>query len=219
MKAWLKVLVAHILGLVRRPLGSVRLRRATRRRHDLKINLGAGYGTLPGWLNTDIHWRTQYYLDAARHWPLDDGSAAFVYGDDFIEHLRLEAARTMLREAHRVLKVGGVIRLVTPDVERTARLYLEKGELADAHLERHRDVGYEMVEHYVDLLRVTFSEVGHHLGYLWDFEALAQELCDAGFTDVRRCELGESPCVELRGLEARAGAGVAATTLIVEATA
>src|SRR5262249_42900377 len=113
---------------------------------------------------------------------------------------------------------GGRIRLTTPDVGRTARIYLDDQELGDRHLERHRQAGYHDVAHRVDLLRITFSrEVGHHLGYMWDLEALTVELEQAGFVNVHRCELSESADQHFIGVESRVSDTVAATALVVEA--
>jgi hypothetical protein len=108
------------------------------------------------------------------------------------------------------------IRLATPDVERTARAYLDDPDLAARHLERHSRHGYDV--HYpVDLLRVTFSESGHHVGFCYDFASLSAELSRAGFVDVRRQAPGESDDPLLKGLEARMDPTEAATSLIVEA--
>jgi predicted SAM-dependent methyltransferase len=53
-----------------------------------------------------------------------------MHTEDFIDQLELEQARCFLRECHRILQPGGVIRVLTPDVEQLARLYLhEPGKL------------------------------------------------------------------------------------------
>jgi predicted SAM-dependent methyltransferase len=147
-----------------------------------------------------------------------DGSVAYVFSDAVIEHFPLPAARQVLAHAHAALRPGGTIRLMTPDTEATARLYLGGGALADEHLDRQRRF-YEDVAHPVDLLRVLFTTSGHHLGYLWDEQSLTDELIGAGFADIRRCDVFESADSALRNLEKPAGtASEVATTLVLEAT-
>ena len=53
-----------------------------------------------------------------------DNSFNVVYSAQFIEHLTLEQAESVLKEVNRVLKPGGVLRLVTPDLEELANSYL-----------------------------------------------------------------------------------------------
>ena len=47
-----------------------------------------------------------------------------VYSAQFIEHLTLEEGEKVLKNVARVMKPGGVIRLVTPDLEELAKTYL-----------------------------------------------------------------------------------------------
>jgi predicted SAM-dependent methyltransferase len=168
----------------------------------MRIQVGGSSVQLPGWINTDISGGAEYYLDAASPWPVRDGAVAYVYADNFIEHLTLPLARAFLGYARRALAPGGRIRLVTPDAETTARLYLEGGPETDAAMNRHRRHGYE-ITYPVDLLRVVYAESGHWLGYIFDEASLRAEMEGAGFADVERCHVGQSADPVLRGLEKR----------------
>lgn len=181
-----------------------------------KVVTGSGRTALPGWLNTDIRWRARYYLDLTKPWPVPPGSIDRIYADNVIEHFPLTVGRDVLRFMYDALKAGGAVRLATPDVERTAKAYLENGDLAARHLERHRKHGYT-VHHPVDLLRVTFAESGHHLGYCFDYSTLSEELERAGFVEVHREEAGTSSDPEFAQLERRATDTERATTLVAEA--
>jgi predicted SAM-dependent methyltransferase len=138
--------------------------------------------------------------------------------DNVIEHFPLRVGRRVLRHARAALASGGAIRLATPDVERAARMYLERGDFVERALDRNREAGYE-VHHPVDLLRVMFAEADHHLGFLWDEQALTTELSAAGFVHVKRCEVGDSDDPAFKGLESRTASEEALTTLVVEARA
>jgi SAM-dependent methyltransferase len=64
--------------------------------------------------------------------PFENESYEAVYGSHVLEHLQPEEAGFVLGECHRVLKPGGIIRIVVPDLEEIARLYLEALERATA---------------------------------------------------------------------------------------
>lgn len=156
------------------------------------------------------------YLDLTKPWPVPPGSIDRIYGDNVIEHFPLPVCRAVLRHCWNALSFGGGLRLATPDVERTARAYLENPELTAAHLDRHRRRGFP-AEYPVDMLRITYAYHGHHLGYCFDWAALSAELAAAGFVDIRRYEAGQSGDPTFSGLEHRHEPTEAATGLIVEA--
>jgi predicted SAM-dependent methyltransferase len=212
-----RLLVSDTLTALRAPMLSRRFRRAVAdSASPVKVNVGAGTVVLPGWINTDVLWRSGMYLDLTKPWPVPPESIDRIYGDNVIEHFSLPTVRDVLRHCYQALRPGGAIRLATPDLERTARAYLDDPALTAAHLERHRRHGYP-AEHPADMLRVTYAYHGHHRGYIFDWAALSAELAAAGFADIRRYDAGQSDDPEFKGLETRAEPTEAATELIVEA--
>lgn len=134
-----------------------------------------------------------------------------------IEHMGIREARVLMAEAFRVLLPGGRVRLVTPNIRRMAEIYLGDPQDAERHLTVARQAGYEM-HHSVDILRTVFHEGGHHLGYLWDFQALSEELECAGFVHLRQWDSGVSDEPALSNLENRGSREYAEVMLVVEAT-
>jgi len=57
--------------------------------------------------------------------PYADESFHAIYHSHVLEHFPRNQAITFLRECHRLLTRGGVIRVAVPDLEQIARLYLE----------------------------------------------------------------------------------------------
>jgi SAM-dependent methyltransferase len=57
--------------------------------------------------------------------PYPDESFDAVYHSNFLEHLDRADAEGLLRECRRVLRPGGVLRVVVPDLEVQARAYLD----------------------------------------------------------------------------------------------
>ncbi len=81
----------------------------------------------PDWVNLDSSVSVPGVIkhDLRRGLPFPDASFDVAYGSHVLEHLEPGAAAQLLRECHRVLKPGGIARIVVPDLEAIARLYLE----------------------------------------------------------------------------------------------
>jgi predicted SAM-dependent methyltransferase len=91
------------------------------------LNLGCGARLHPAWTNVDIAPQSAGVMACNLRGPLPfaDASFAAVYHSHVLEHFPHEEAKTFLRECFRVLEPGGVLRVVVPDLEQIARLYLE----------------------------------------------------------------------------------------------
>src|SRR5262245_32934447 len=120
LEAAARATVNGVLGALNRPLAERRFREAFRdNRGPVLVSAGAGQRKLEGWLNTDIGWRAQLYLDLTQPWPVPPRSVAGIYADNVIEHLTLKLGRQALQYAFNALQPNGRIRLATPDVELT----------------------------------------------------------------------------------------------------
>jgi len=81
----------------------------------LKINLGCGQKYLPGYLNCDVvpHIKADRYFDLNRFpYPLESDGADEIFMDNVIEHL--DDVIKVMEELHRILKVGGRLRILVP---------------------------------------------------------------------------------------------------------
>ncbi len=182
----------------------------------IRLEIG-GLEKRDGWVVTNVNAVTKLYLDATLKWPVEDKAVEYVYSDNVVEHISLAAGRAMLAEAHRCLRPGGIIRLVTPDIRAHVEMYLSGESSLDSGIGRHYRKGGQVVEHPIDLIRIPISAFGHHAGYVYDFDTLARELERAGFRNAVRCSLGSSEHPALCGLESRNLEG--GVQLVVEATA
>lgn len=195
--------VHAVVGAVNTPLAKARARRvfATAPR-PFNLEIG-GTSTRPGWVITNVNPIADNWLDATSTWPVEDGSIKYLYADNMIEHVTLEAGRALIAEAYRCMQPGGVIRFATPDIRKHVDLYLSgdaavKSDLADIY----RSIGFPVV-HPSDLLRITIGQFGHNEGYIYDFATLRAEFERAGFTHVVECPMGVSEHAELAGLDSR----------------
>jgi predicted SAM-dependent methyltransferase len=207
---------------------SVALDRRIRRRyfaaHALpKLQVGAGLHPLPGWLNTDVLplRRDVLYLNAARPFPFADESFDRIFSEHVIEHLTLAAGERMLAECFRSLRPGGTIRISTPDLLfLTGLLGANRSPIGQAFVDWEIET-YVPDQAWAGPVAVFNNSVrawGHR--FIYDAPTLEGALRRAGFAEVRRCEAGESPDPQLRGLENvdRAPPGlIAASSLILEA--
>ncbi|OGU15535.1 MAG: hypothetical protein A2076_12770 [Geobacteraceae bacterium GWC2_53_11] len=90
------------------------------------LNIGCGATYHPAWVNIDVEPVSKEILrhDATTPLPLEDGCFDVCYCSHVLEHLSRDEARLLVTEIHRVLKPGGIIRLVVPDLEGIVRAYL-----------------------------------------------------------------------------------------------
>jgi SAM-dependent methyltransferase len=200
---------------VNRPIATVRFRFDARRApRPIALEVG-GLTPRPGWFMVNVNAVTPHYMDGTKPWIFEDGALSYVYADNMIEHVPLAGARSFLSEAHRCLRPGGIIRLVTPDVRAHVEMYLAGGDVIHSEIaEAYRALGV-VVEHPVDLIATPMGKFGHHSGYAYDFETLASELERAGFSAPVRRPIMESEDPFLQGLEVRSAEGSA--QLVVEA--
>lgn len=80
------------------------------------LNLGSGSNRLPGAFNVDMDPRADAYIDVTKPLPLPNEVFKWIYCEEVIEHVDEERGLALLRECYRVLRVGGRIRLTTPDL-------------------------------------------------------------------------------------------------------
>jgi predicted SAM-dependent methyltransferase len=94
------------------------------------VNLGCGGCFHSEWVNLDFVSQSPDVIqhDLRTRLPLNDGSCAVVYHSHVLEHFPRAFAPSFLQECYRVLVPGGLLRVVVPDLETIARLYLKNLE-------------------------------------------------------------------------------------------
>lgn len=78
----------------------------------MKVNFGCGNNRLDGWQNFDVE------LDITNVLPFGDNAIDFILAEHVVEHTRYREAVLFLTECIRVLRPGGVARIIVPSVER-----------------------------------------------------------------------------------------------------
>jgi SAM-dependent methyltransferase len=135
------------------------------------------------------------YGDIVKGLPIPDSSADGVYASHVLEHLSLDDFWLALRNTLRLLKPGGIFRLVIPDLEVRVRIYLEKFEKgnvdASAWLMQTAGIGVEHRNRSLEgIVRLILGNSAHL--WMWDEKSITAALEKAGFVDVRRCQFNDS---------------------------
>jgi SAM-dependent methyltransferase len=113
----------------------------------MKLHLGCGTVVVDGWINVDnavgararklpvigpvvgrlfsTAWSPEIVVhDLRKPFPWADGSVDVVYTSNTVEHLKKREGERCLRECARVLRPGGVLRVVVPDLMGYVRQYM-----------------------------------------------------------------------------------------------
>ena len=147
-----------------------------------------------------IHW------DIRKGIPFKDNAIDAAYHSHFITHLDRDAAAYVTRECYRVLKPGGTVRVVVPDLSQIIHLYneavdgIEKGdpEAIGKHSEavddlfelmvRKEPVGPGRQNFFVRvierLVRGDINSMGELRRWHYDQYSMGTVLRDTGFRDV-----------------------------------
>ena len=98
----------------------------------MMLNVGCGQRFHADWVNVDLMPAEDSVqsCDISQGLPFEDDQFDAVYHSHVLEHLTPDAGQDLLIECLRVLKPGGVIRVVVPDLEQIANLYLQKHQQA-----------------------------------------------------------------------------------------
>ena len=188
------------------------------------VNLGCGLQTAPGWINLDnspnillskfptikwilwktkligdIHYHTQFPKDViscelTKPLPFTNDSMDFVYTSHFLEHLSKDQAKKVLIEIHRILKPGGIARIVLPDLFFFINIYLEEKI-------RHPEIA---ADNLLTGLNIITKARDPHL-WMYDVPSIVDKLRKIGFEKITVCEFKKGRCLDVELLDNRPG--------------
>lgn len=120
------------------------------------LNVGCGGALHPDWTNLDTAPVSPEVIahDLRLRFPFANGTFDAVYGSHVLEHFEQDAAEKLLQDCFRIMRPGGIIRVVVPDLEAIIRLYVAALEAAlsgDAEAEMRYD--WLMLELYDQTVR------------------------------------------------------------------
>lgn len=160
----------------------------------IKLNLGSGPYPMQGWDCLDLlehpgiitHDLTTPLLYAGN-------SVDFAFSEHFLEHLTRYQGVKFLKEVHRVLKPGGVFRIVVPDLRLLCYNYMNNN---------HKGIpGCWEPKTPAQMINEGMREWGHQ--FLYDALELLLVCSEAGFNTAKFQEYRKSSHPELQNLELR----------------
>lgn len=190
------------------------------------VQYGCGFSAPESWLNFDssptlrverLPIVGRYVKKNAQRFPtnvklgnivnglgLADNSADGVYASHVLEHLTRHECEIALTNTYRMLKPGGIFRLIVPDLqarcERYVSLVREGDETANNWFMRASYLGLEeRPRSYVDKLGRAVGG-GLHL-WMWDLPSMTAALARAGFVRIRRCYQGDCEVEAFQAVE------------------
>jgi predicted SAM-dependent methyltransferase len=150
------------------------------------LHLGCGTKYLPGFVNIDGNFlnRIDLWLDVRNGLPFGANSVDSIYSTHMFEHFYADELEKLLRDCSRVLKPGGGIRLIVPNLESAIAAY-----------ERNQVKWFDPFPHNFDSVGGRFSNFvfcdGQHRA-AFDYSHMEEVLRRAGFNAVERSGEGRS---------------------------
>ena len=208
----------------------------------IRLNLGCGLQAPPDWVNVDgswnarlakfatlrklcaavglvardkadIPWSSKIYIhDVRKPLPFADNSASVVFASHVLEHLYRNEAQQLIGEAFRVLRSGGIVRIIVPDLESIIQEYngqqpfgpLSPQDLARPAADRlnerllmrsstsPRRTLYWLYDSWNDF---------HSHKWMYDLTSLTYLMRSAGFVDLQKKNSGESAIENIAEVE------------------
>lgn len=177
----------------------------SRDRDTIGINIGSGTALKAAFLNCDLEpqYNDVFALDVTFPFPWDSNSFDYVFSEHMIEHISYERGNYMLKECFRILKPGGVIRIVTPSIEFLCRMF--QGYLSPIEKEyvdwAQRQMTPNAPASLPSFVFNTFVRSWGHT-FIYDRPTLKLTMQDAGFCQVNEQKISISGFEFLNGLEA-----------------
>ncbi len=207
VRRWLSSLVpVHVLRPFRAECQMAWLRLKTRglykkyrEKKNLLVNIGCGDQGKTGWVNVDCRALpgVNCICDPRQQLPFSDSSVRAIYTEHFFEHIDYtEEVPVFLDECLRVLKPGGLLRIVVPDIAKYIAAYSEMGweamhKLRTIDDQLHDAANGSQWHTKMEVLNHLFRQ-GHEHKYAYDSETLKWVLEHCGFKNVTVSECGQS---------------------------
>jgi hypothetical protein len=194
------------------------------RSKGIYIQYGAGRSAPPEWVNFDASptlWLERLWCigrlvkknetrfsphvrfgDIVKGLPILPNTVDGLYASHVLEHLTLEGCLIALTNSYRLLKPGGIFRLVVPDLRARAELYIasQGKEYGASWFLRSCCLGRErQTPGLTNRVALIFGHSVHL--WMWDEASMSDALANVGFTRIRRCEFGDSEDAMFRIVE------------------
>ena len=199
-------------------------------KRNVYLQFGCGLSAPKNWLNYDsspslllqrlplfgvmnfflpvVYPKNVFYGDVIKGLPVENNSVDLVYSSHVLEHMSYLEMKRALREIYRILKPGGIFRLVVPDLTFFITNYCnevlnpEASHLAAENFLKGTILGeYSPPKNFFLLLRKILGNSQHK--WMYDFESLSHALSMERFTSIRRASYNDSIEMAFQDVELR----------------
>jgi predicted SAM-dependent methyltransferase len=151
-----------------------------------RLNWGRGGGARRGWINAHpaAGPGVDLVADIRDELPIESGTIDYAVGVNTLQELAFPELVPALVELQRVLRPGGTLRLVVPDLDAAIRAYTEHDDdRFPVGPDQIRSRGGRFIAHMLE---------GGNSRVLFTFDLIEELLVAAGFVDVTACRPGET---------------------------
>ena len=191
------------------------LNRYFKNNSEPKLHIGCGSHLKEGWLNADkFNANADIYLNALRRMPFKANTFKFIHMEHLLEHIPTDRVPFFLSECLRILKPGGCIRIIVPDLDIYVKKYYEGEkeffqpiiEKFKSKIEQNKD---QLINKYKYWLVRTPGAVFisravrrfYHHTWMYDFETLRVALEEIGFKKATKQQFQESEFDEFKTMD------------------
>jgi predicted SAM-dependent methyltransferase len=138
------------------------------------------------------------FADGVKHIPEKDNSVEVLYSSHMLEHLDREEAKRFLIETYRVLKSGGILRVVVPDIRFLTEEYFKHGD-ADVFI---KNTLLARPRPKTMLQKIKYLIIGdRNHQWMYDGKSLCSMIASAGFIKVTNLKPGETAITDSAPLD------------------
>jgi predicted SAM-dependent methyltransferase len=187
----------------------------------LKINLGSGPTSAAGWENIDwgilpllgmlkinillsklkiigadygVVWPKIRLWDIRKGLPFMDNKVSYIYCSNVLEHLQPRETIKVVTECYRVLKKGGKLRVVIPDLDILIKKYKDPDTFNNEYW------GYEKKKYRSFREKVMERFIRPHQ-WMFNKKSFRNILVEASFSKIKFYGIGKGKCPDLNRLD------------------
>jgi SAM-dependent methyltransferase len=155
-------------------------------------------------LGININYPLLKIVDIRKKLPFENSSFKYIYCSQVIEHLYFSELEFFLKECFRVLKSGGIVRFLTPDLEKIIKLYNQNNFL---EFKENTNINSDLISDYFNCFFFPKSYclkekrsfitkikdvVPRQHKYIYNFRTLQRYFELLGFKNIREVKTSES---------------------------
>ena len=157
------------------------------------------------------------FADITKRIPLPDNHANLIFSRGTMEHLQYAELINCFIENYRVLKKGGVVRMLVPDFDIMIEKYLSKENSKVLSKEQESWNLYDRIPRNGAAETFNYRALYHDHFYLHNIDTLSRALKKCGFVNIRKAKPGDTIVTEVSDILKEAEIGRLKREILIEA--